>query len=135
MVKNINKPIEGKNTLSIILFFILLILVINNIRSLINYRNGLNRLTVAQLELEKLETQNIELFSKIEEVQTSEFVEKTALERLNLTKEPQTILIMESLQTSQTEEIETAEISGNIQTPDTTLNSNISLWIKALKLD
>ncbi len=126
------RPIDSKNILPMLLTFILAILVVNNVRSLFNYRKGINKLAEAQKELRELQDQNQKLKGDIQKAQSDEFIEKSALENLNLTKDPQTILIMGKTETfKQKNAVNTAQ-SENGQPK---ASGNLQLWLKAFHLD
>lgn len=80
--------------ISIICFLIGLYLIVSFSRDLWRLAQKEGEIQKANSRLEKLENQNQELEQKAKEVQTPEFVEKEAREKLGLAKEGETVVIL-----------------------------------------
>ena len=117
---------KGSN-FPILIFIVLIVLIINSAKSISGLRSSVNRLESAKKELTNLKEENKRLQNNIEYVQTEEYIEKAALEQLNLTKEGYTILIMETETPTYRENLqEKAENKEIIQ--------NWKLWAKTFGL-
>ena len=73
---------------------LLLIIISNNVSSILNYRNGIKKIEDKEKELVELEAENQTLIKNIKEAQKPEYQQKLAIEELNLTADQATILII-----------------------------------------
>ena len=89
--------LKEKSKFPIIVTTILLFLIFTNSRSVTNLKSSINRINTAETKIDDLAKQNEDLKEKIEQVSTEEYVEKEAVEKLNLTKPGQKIIIMEGI--------------------------------------
>ena len=106
---------------------VLTIIISNNIKSILNYRKGLDRIEETNSRLVEAETANTELKAKIEETQNPEYQKKLAIEELNLVSEDATILVIpEENSLTNTTVDETHSLTEGV-----TVFSN---WLKYLKL-
>lgn len=80
-----------------LLAFILVVLLINSIRSIADVHKSVGRLDQAKFELERLKVENERLKGDITYIQTPEYLQKAAIEELNMAKPGETILIVEQL--------------------------------------
>ena len=101
-------PQEEKSyRFSYLLAFILVILFINTIRSTLEVRRSAGRIGEAKFQLEELKVENKRLKSDISYAQTPEYLQKAAVEELNMAKPGETILIVEQLKPKSGEKPET----------------------------
>lgn len=78
----------------ILIGVVLTIIISNNIKSILNYRKGVERIESMNIRLKEAEARNSELKSSIEETQNPEYQKKLAIEELNLAAEDATILVI-----------------------------------------
>lgn len=90
---------EEKNTnrFPLIITIILAVLVIGSLKSISNLNKGIERLTNAEDRLEALKLENEKLQADIEYAMSDEYLEKAAVEKLNMTKPGYKILVVESV--------------------------------------
>jgi|694.fasta_scaffold00773_10 cell division protein FtsB len=110
-----------------ILITILFIITSNNIKSIFNYTKGVNYIKESQTELQELESKNLELKEMITTTESNDYLQKLAIEELNLASENATILIIPEENTTKT--YESGQSHSNPSEPE-----NFSKWIQYLKL-
>ena len=130
--KTTQSIIPGKTSkFSIILSIILAFIIFENISSILSYKQSYNRLKESQIQLKQLEDENSEWRAKIDEAQGEEYLEKFALEELNLTKDNKIVVVLDnSLKPNRqnSSKDETAENKGDL---DANKLSNLQKWLKA----
>lgn len=84
----------SKTIFSILISTILIVIIANNVKTALNYRKGVEKIEYTEQKLVKLEAENQELKAKIQETENPEYIEKLAIEELNLAAEDATILII-----------------------------------------
>jgi len=83
---------------------------------------GISRLENAQSNLENLKQENTDLKERIEYANSEEFIEKEALEKLNMTKPGYTILIVDGVK-PESQKHDLDGTSGGVSIP------NYRLWL------
>ena len=84
----------GKTIFSILISIILIVIIANNVKTALNYQKGVKKIEDTKERLDELQAQNQELKAKIQETENPEYIEKLAVEELNLASEDATILII-----------------------------------------
>lgn len=126
--------IKKPSLIELALAAILIYMLSNNIQSLLNYRNGLKRLEEKTQAINNLKSQNDALRAQIANTQTDEFLQKAAIDQLNLSKPGETILILDNEEnTSQSKPTAEPENLANKLTNEKTI-TNLALWRKAFNL-
>jgi cell division protein FtsB len=126
------KKLPRPSIIQLIFAGILVYMLSNNIKSLLNYRNGLKRLEEKTQAINTLKLENEEIKKKIAKTETEEFLYKSAVDQLNLSKPNEKILILD----------ETGENTPNQPTPNAQQKepvlqnnfTNFQLWRKAFNL-
>lgn len=77
-----------------LILFICLGLIVNTIRSLGGLSRGGDRVEAAKIELEKLKIERERLLSENRYVKSDEYVEKTARDKLGMSKSGETVVIL-----------------------------------------
>lgn len=80
------------STISVLLFTILL--SISLLKSINNITSGTQKVKDAEIKVKDLEKQNAELEIKVETVQTQDFIEKQARDKLGLAKPGETVVVL-----------------------------------------
>jgi len=111
-----------------LLALILIVLLANSIRSTLDAYKSVGRLDQAKFELQELKIENERLNNDIWYAQSPEYLQKAAVEELNMAKPGETILIVEQLQPN-TEK----ETVGEEETP-TTKPEPLELWAAEFNL-
>lgn len=84
---------------------VMIILIINGARAVIESKNSIKRMDKAEAEIKRLEEENSKLEKDVEYAKTNEFVEKNALERLNMTQPDNKIIIVDAIEPNKTSEV------------------------------
>ena len=117
---------KASNFIYLIMFF-LIILLVNGVRTLQETRQKIGRLDESKIKLEELKIENTELQAKLIEIETEEYIEKVAIEQLNMAKPGYRILALEPT-ISPTSSLNTQ------QEAETKEKSNWVLWKETFKL-
>jgi cell division protein FtsB len=122
-------PSNDKNSrFPYIISFILLLLLINSVRSIYDMHKSIGRLDQAEFQLNALKIENEKLKGDIAYAQTPEYLQKAAVEELNMAKPGETILLVEQLHPKE-EKVEIPGNSDNITTP-----KPLELWATQFNL-
>jgi cell division protein FtsB len=84
----------GKAIFSILISVVLIVIIANNVKTALNYQKGVEKVEYTEQKLLKLQAENQELKDKIQETENPEYIEKLAIEELNLASQDATILII-----------------------------------------
>lgn len=74
-----------------------LLLVVSLIRSIIDFLKAEDRIKQEEIKLAQLQLKNDELKKKLEEVESPEYLEKMAREKLGLAKEGEVVVVLPSV--------------------------------------
>lgn len=111
-----------------LLALILVVLLINSIRSILDIHKSVARLDQAKFRLEELKVENSRLNEQIVYAQSEEYLQKAAIEELNMARPGETILIVEQLQPkSDKKDLSEEEVKTTKPTP-------LELWATEFKL-
>lgn len=86
-----------ENFWPMVITFVLIVLIVNGARALIDSKNSIKRMDEATLEASNLQKRNEDLKNSIEYAKSSEFVEKSALEKLNLSQPDNKIIVVDAM--------------------------------------
>lgn len=92
-----------------LLALVLIVLLANSIRSTLDVYKSVGRLDQAKFQLQELKIENERLNNDIQYAQSEEYLQKAAVEELNMAKPGETILIVEQLQPNSNSEVSEAE--------------------------
>ena len=111
----------------VLITILLLAILINNLKSIKELRQSIGKIQDSKLEIYKLIADKNRLIDDINYAQTDEYLEKVAIEQLNLTKPGYTVIIVDE---------ETMQKPANqaLQIAATKTQPNWQLWIKAFKI-
>lgn len=107
---------------------IFLFIIVGNIRAIQSSMKGMGRINEAEAELDEIKNETAVLGDKIEYAKTDDYLEKEALERFKLVKEPSTVLIVEGAKTVEQKEVE----KKTLETSDMNI-SNVRKWVEFFK--
>lgn len=93
----------------ILLSIILILLISLTIRSIISLNDSKKRINRVEIEIEDNKLLNNSLNNKIKEVQTPEYIDKLAVEQLNMTKDGYKIVIENAEDPKEKEETKEVE--------------------------
>lgn len=110
------------------LILIFSLITAGNIQTIRSSLTGLDQLQRAEIELDNVKTNTAILMSQIEYAKTDEYLEKEALERFKLVKEPSTVLIVEGAKT-----IEQKEEEQKAQQTTTENKTTSQKWLEFFK--
>lgn len=88
---------ETESRFPYLIAIVLVILLINSIRSILDIHSSIGRIDKAKAELQFLESENEEFQKAIAYAKTPEYLHKVAIEELNMAKPGETILIVEQM--------------------------------------
>mgnify|MGYP001594732831 CR=1 FL=1 len=84
--------------LNLFIIIIGLLLIVNLTRSIVELLGSWNKIDEVKKEMEFSQKKNDELKIKLEKVQSREFIEKIARDKLGLAKEGETVVILPSIE-------------------------------------
>lgn len=117
----------GKTIFSILILIVLSVIIANNVKTILNYQKGVAKIEDTEEKLASLEAQNQDLKAKIQQTENPEYIEKLAIEELNLASSDATILIIP-------EENEPAQEENPKPHSNRDLTQNYVKWLWFLKL-
>jgi len=125
-------PNKYKRLFHYILFIVLIAMGANIIMSISNVKKGRNRLVEVQNQIDEQQKLRASLEKKLEYVKSDEFLRKEALEKLNLTKPNEKILVIDPEILKDYQNI--INNSDSIEEAEKPV-PEILLWLKEFKLD
>jgi len=111
----------------ILITILLLVILINNLKSIEELHQSIGKIQDSKLKIDSLIADKDRLNENINYAQTEEYLEKVAIEQLNLTKPGYTVVIVDE-NTMQKPANQAPQVATTKTQP------NWQLWIKAFKI-